>query len=508
MTLKLGRLCTVLEPSGVQGDQDLEIAAVSSDSRQAGPGTLFVAVRGSAADGHRYLTGAWDCGCRAAVIQADAVSGLDPQVLGRFTALVQVADTRPAPALLARALEGEPDNRLFTAGVTGTNGKTTVAFLLHSVLERLDGPCGLLGTIRYQAGERVEPAPLTTPVGPDLYTWLGRMVAAGCRSVALELSSHALDQRRAAGLQLDVAVMTNLGRDHLDYHRDLGDYLLAKARILDMLRPGGGVGVVNADDPALASLAESHPGSILFSATGRPMAGCRPDLTVTGSRLGLDGTALDLAWRGKNLHLHSPLVGRYNVENLTAALAAVLAAGYPADEAVAALDGLKQVPGRMERFALPAGGLAVVDYAHTPDGLESVLQACRELTDRRVLVVFGCGGDRDSGKRPLMGRVAARLADAIWITTDNPRSEDPRTISDQIVAGVKALATPAARTFCTVSDRAEAIALALSAACGGDVVVIAGKGHEDYQLVQDKILPLDDRRIVRDWIDAKGNKDV
>ena len=504
MAVKLDDLVRTIAPLEVRGDQGLEITAVTADSRRAGSGTIFVAVKGVRADGHRFLAAALEAGSPALVIMADMQTRLDPRLLERAPALVVVDDSRPVPALLARALAHEPDRTLFTAGVTGTNGKTTVAFLLRSVLERLRGPCGLLGTIRYQAVDTVEPAPLTTPAGPDLYRWLETMVAEGCRSVALELSSHALDQRRAAGLELDVAVMTNLGRDHLDYHPDLDAYLAAKARILGMLRAERGQAVINADDPGLAPLAHEHPDAVLFSVSGRPVVARRCDLSVTSSRLQLTGTSLDLDWRGHPLHVESPLVGLYNVENLTAALAAVLAAGFPCDEAVTALDSLQQVPGRLERFVLPVGGLAVVDYAHTPDALAAVLSACRGLTDRRVLVVFGCGGDRDRGKRPLMGKVAAELADEVWITADNPRSENPAAINEEIMKGVKAVAAPRAGTVHLEPDRRAAVAEALSAAGERDVVVIAGKGHEDYQLVGDEVLPLDDRNLVREWIAAAG----
>ncbi len=502
--MRLDDLVRRIAPLDVSGRGDLEIKAVTADSRRAGSETLFVAVKGARADGHRFLSAALEAGSPALVIMADTQARLDPQLLERVPALVVVDDTRPVPALLARALAHEPDRTLFTAGVTGTNGKTTVAFLLRSVLERLRGPCGLLGTIRYQAVDSVEPAPLTTPAGPDLFRWLKTMVAEGCRSVALELSSHALDQQRAAGLELDVAIMTNLGRDHLDYHPDLDAYLAAKTRILGMLRPERGQAVINADDPGLASVVHEHPDAVLFSASGRPATERRCDLSVTGCRLGMTGTSLDLDWRGQPLHVESPLVGSYNVENLTAALAAVLVAGFPPTDAVAALDSLQQVPGRMERFVLPSGGLAVVDYAHTPDALAAVIVACRKLTDRRVLVVFGCGGDRDRGKRPLMGKVAAESADEIWITADNPRSEDPAAINREILQGVKAVPVPQARAVHLEPERRAAVAEALSAAGERDVVIVAGKGHEDYQLVGDMVLPLDDRALVREWIAAAG----
>ena len=506
MALTLAELCVDLRPVAPVPAGGPAVATVAADSRETGPGAVFVAVRGTRADGHLHVADAVARGCLAVIVQAGWTTPAELTGPAGPVPVVVVPDTRPVPALLARRLEGLPDRSLVTAGVTGTNGKTTVSYLLRSVLERLHGPCGLLGTVRYLAGEQSQPAPLTTPAGPVFYRWLGRMTRAGCRSAAMEISSHALDQSRTAGLELDVAVLTNLTRDHLDYHATVEDYLAAKAKILDHLRPAGsgplgrrGTVVINADDPLLAGLdARDHP-VVRFSA-GRAAKGPPADLAVTAAELSLQGTHLSLEWRGRRLSLVSPLVGRYNVENLTAALAAGLALGFEPEAVVAGLQDAAQVPGRMERFDLPGGGLAVVDYAHTPDALAAVLAACDELSPGRVLAVFGCGGDRDRGKRPLMGRAAVMGADAVWITTDNPRGEDPAAISAEILAGCEAAAAPRAAGWVTAPDRTAAVGAALAAAGPGDVVVIAGKGHEDYQLVGDRVLELDDRRIVADWI--------
>ncbi len=491
-------------------DPSAPLTGVTADSRQAGPGVVFVAVRGSSGDGHAFLADAARNGCAAVVVDEGwAQSGPLPGPGGPVP-VIAVPSTRPVPALAARLLAGRPDRDLLTAGVTGTNGKTTVAFLLQGVFGRLQGPCGLLGTIRYQAGDHVESAPLTTPGGPVLYSWLQRMVSAGCRSVALEVSSHALDQQRAAGLQLDVAVMTNLGRDHLDYHRTIEDYLAAKARILDLLRPaacaGGmpGAAVINVGDPALAGLDVRGVPLVRF-ATGRPVSGARAELQVLEAELTLAGTRLSCDWRGSRLELRSPLVGRYNVENLTAALGAALALGFEPELVLEALGGLSQVPGRMERFPLPAGGLAVVDYAHTHDALAAVLAAADELAAGEVFAVFGCGGDRDRGKRPLMGQVAMAGADRVWITSDNPRSEDPALICEDILAGCDQVPSPRAQSRTVIVDRTSAIRAALAAAGPQDVVVIAGKGHEDYQLIGGRVLHLDDREIVRNWIAGEAD---
>ncbi|HPF70343.1 MAG TPA: UDP-N-acetylmuramoyl-L-alanyl-D-glutamate--2,6-diaminopimelate ligase [Candidatus Krumholzibacteria bacterium] len=497
MALTVGELVRGMAGVALEGDASLAVTGVTADSREAGPGMLFVAVRGTGGDGHRFVEAALAAGSPAVAVMADA-AGIAANAPARLVA----ADTRPLPSLLARRLHREPDRALVTAAVTGTNGKTTTAFLMRALLERVAGRCGLLGTIVYDDGERRDPAPLTTPGGPVFWDWLGRMRDHGCRGVSMELSSHALDQQRTAGLELDVAVMTNLTRDHLDYHHDLASYLAAKARILDLLDAKGGAAVLNAADPAFASLDVGGRRRVTFSPDPRVAA----DLVVTGARLGLDGSHLCCRWQGRDLEFTSPLVGRFNVENLAAALAAGLALGHDADTCAAALAAVPQVPGRVERFDLPQGALAVVDYAHTPDAVAAVLRTCDELSRGRLIAVFGCGGDRDRGKRPLMGRAAAEGADLVWITSDNPRSEEPAAICAEIEAGLDRAEPRRARDCTVVVDRRTAIAQALAAAGEGDVVVIAGKGHEDYQIVGAERRHFDDREVVRDWIAGEGRR--
>ena len=508
MALTVGRLCSDLPGLHLTGNPAITISRITTDSRQAGPDVLFVANPGTDRDGHEYISDALAKGCKGLVLQKDRVEQVSP-IPRDFEGAVVLADrTRPLSALLARRLYGDPDRDLLTAAVTGTNGKTTVSFLMREMLNRIHGPCGLLGTIAYEDGRVSEPAPLTTPGGDVFYSWLGRMVEVGCRSVAMELSSHGLDQERTAGLGLDVAVMTNLGRDHLDYHRDPADYLAAKARIIEFLRPGEkgvgtgrpGVLVLNQGDPELANLdAAGHP-TLRFAVRAGSGNG-EADLQVLTTDLGPEDTRLVFDWRGQRLAIDSPLVGRFNVENLTAALAAGLALDLDPVKCSEALGGVRQVPGRLERFVLPKGGMAVVDYAHTHDALAAVLGACDELSDRRLLVVFGCGGDRDRGKRPLMGRVAARDSDQVWITSDNPRSEEPGGICRDIIAGFDEVSEPRAVGREMVIDRREAIERALVEAGPGDIVVVAGKGHEDYQLIGGRVLDLDDRVIIREWIE-------
>ncbi len=501
--VKLGTLCERFSELRLDGEADTPVRNVTVDSRRCDPSTLFVAVKGHALDGHRYVPEVVAAGC-AAVLVSEAAVGEAAAASG--VPVIHVPDTRSWAARLARELHDQPDESLKVVGITGTNGKTTTAFLTRDLLRGAGLETGLLGTIRYETGARSEPAPLTTPDGPTLYGLLAEMRGHGMGAVAMEISSHALDQFRVADLALDVAVMTNLSRDHLDYHVSLDAYLGAKARLLDLL--GGerrtkapGVAVINADEPLFDGLGIGDDRQCLRYAMGRrtaPMPDA--DLRLVDSTLRPDGTTLRFDYQGHDLVLNSRLVGRFNVENLTAALAVGLALGLDPDTCVTALSAAEQVPGRIEGFTLPQGASAVVDYAHTPDALAAVLESCREFTPGRLIVVFGCGGDRDRGKRAEMGAVAARLADDTWITSDNPRTEDPSSICDMIYYGFRA-ETDVRSGACRVEvDRTRAISGALAAAGEGDTVVVAGKGHEDYQIIGDRRLDLDDREIVRQWI--------
>ncbi len=504
MVRAFGNLVDGLPDAVITGDLSVEISRVEADSRLAGPGVLFVAVKGSGGDGHGFLKQAIAQGCVAVVHQQPLDQYLTPSEISKLEASAQLPSTRSAPALLARELMQRPDEKLITAAVTGTNGKTTVAFLLQEMLSRLQGPCGMLGTICYDDGKESVPAPLTTPGGPVFFRWLQRMVTSGCQSVAMELSSHALDQERTKGLGLSVAVMTNIGRDHLDYHSDIPTYVQAKAKIMDYLKPGATL-VLNKGDDLLAPLDTGNHPVLSFDPRAAKRHENSADLVLNKADLGLKGTKLELDFQGCVHTLQSPLVGRFNVENLMAAFNTGLALGFDPQQVSAALAGVSQVPGRLERFLLPSGGLAIVDYAHTHDALGAILTACDELSSGRLLVVFGCGGDRDTGKRPLMGRVAAEQADAVWITSDNPRTENPATICADVAAGYNEIQKPRSVGMKVIEDRREAVEDALSEASEGDIVIVAGKGHEDYQLVGDKVLDLDDREIIKDWTGVQGS---
>ncbi|MBI5067716.1 MAG: UDP-N-acetylmuramoyl-L-alanyl-D-glutamate--2,6-diaminopimelate ligase [Deltaproteobacteria bacterium] len=474
---------------------DPEVSRVTADSRTVAPGTAFFAVRGSRQDGHDFAAEAAHRG--AAAVVAEREVACEPAPLAR------VADARRALALAAARLEGNPGEALSLAGVTGTNGKTTVAFLVDACLRQAGVPSGLIGTVAYRwpGGER--PAPHTTPDAVALQALLAEMRRAGARAAVLEVSSHALDQERVAGLVFRVAGFTNLTRDHLDYHGDLERYFLAKRRLFAEGMAAGGVAVVNGDDPfgdrLHRELTDAGRTAWRFGTSGAA------EVRAHEVRITLSGIEASLETPAGILPLRSPLVGAHNLENLLLAAGMALGLGLPPGAVAAGLASSTGAPGRLERLE-KGGVIAFVDYAHTDDALRRVTEALRRLDPRRLLVVFGCGGDRDRGKRPLMGEVAGRAADLAVVTSDNPRSEDPLAIIGEILPGLEragarrlevAEARGGASGYAVVPDRREAIALALAAARPGDAVLIAGKGHEDYQITGAGRRHFDDREEAR-----------
>jgi UDP-N-acetylmuramoyl-L-alanyl-D-glutamate--2,6-diaminopimelate ligase len=484
--------------AGAPGDP--AVAALTLDSRRVAPGTLFAALPGLKADGRAFVAEAVRRG-------AVAVLGPAPAPADCPVPYVETADPRRATALVAAELAGRPHEKLVLCGVTGTSGKTTTSVLLDAVLGVAHARRGLFGTIVYRGkgGAAAETsAAHTTPEATDLCPMLADLVADGGTAAAMEVSSHALAQDRVAGLRYDVAVFTNLSRDHLDYHRGFEDYFAAKAKLFDLLKPGGKA-AINADDVYGRRLLERLPAASVVAFTLEGRSFCRLKVYPETSAEGVTLRCHDLA-TGSRFLVRSPLLGRPNAENLAAATAAGLALGYAPEAVAAALGGVAAVPGRLERVPNARGVTVLVDYAHKPAALEGVLRATRELTvsGGRLRVVFGCGGDRDRGKRPEMGDVAARLADDVVVTSDNPRSEDPATIVAEIRVGVEAAKKSGARAdVAYVLDRRAAIAAALGRAARGDVVVVAGKGHETYQLVGGATLPFDDRAEARAWFAAQ-----
>ncbi|HEY7839123.1 MAG TPA: UDP-N-acetylmuramoyl-L-alanyl-D-glutamate--2,6-diaminopimelate ligase [Terriglobales bacterium] len=468
-----------------RGPVPLTVTGVHYDSRQVPAGGAFVAIRGEKLDGNAYIAGALARG--AALVITDQPAAAMP--LGYHEVVVPSA--RIALAQTAASWFQHPGARLRLVGVTGTNGKTTTAGLIEALLRAQGWTTGLLGTIEYRIGAEVLAAPHTTPESYDLQALLARMVGAGCGGAVMEVSSHALALERVWGLEFEVAVFTNLTQDHLDYHRTMERYREAKRRLFTGLgAPPPRVAVVNADDAASTEMIRGYGGRVLTYGISRAAAvrATAIEISPAGVRFTLLGPGAEDA----PLPVASPLLGRVNVLNLLAAIGAGLGLGVEREAAVRGVAGLARVPGRFERVYAGQPFSVVVDYAHTPDALINVLALARELAageDGRVLVVFGCGGERDRGKRPLMGAAAARGADWVMLTSDNPRSENPERILDEISAGAPGAAREA--------NRSRAIAAALAAARSGDVVVIAGKGHERYQIIGHEQLPFEDAAVAR-----------
>jgi len=474
---------------GRSGDWTAKVTGLVTDSRRVLPGSLFFALPGLRADGHEYLDDVIARGA-AAVVSARPVSGL-PAV-----AAAQVADPRKALAEVARRFHGHPEEALQLVGVTGTNGKTTVTTLLRHLLQADGSQWGLVGTVRYHLGRRSIPSYKTTPESADLAAFFRQMADAGCAGACLEVSSHALHQDRVHGFRFAAAAFTNLTRDHVDYHGDLATYLDAKTALFDG-RNGAvpGVSVLNADDPAGRVLAEAcrrRGPTLTFGVDAAA------DLRATDVRATLAGTAFTVGWQGRTSAFVSPLPGDYNVSNVLAALALAAALGRDPLALAPAVASFPGVAGRMERVDAGQAFPVFVDYAHTDDALRNALRMLRAITPGRVLCVFGCGGNRDRGKRPAMTQAVADLAHLAWATADNPRKESVAAIFADMREGLGAL--PMVEF---VADRREAIGRALAAARSGDCVVVTGKGHETTQEFADTVVPFDDRQVVRELLELR-----
>jgi UDP-N-acetylmuramoyl-L-alanyl-D-glutamate--2,6-diaminopimelate ligase len=453
------------------------ITRLTDDSREVVPGAAFVAVRGSAQDGHAYLPAAAQAGMALAIVE-DATGVAGPALV--------VRDARQAAAVAAAAVHGHPGAELSIVGVTGTSGKTTVASMLRHLLDREGAPSASLGTLGVLVGSAGTPLPggagLTTPGPIELQRVLRALVTVGVRTVVMEVSSHALAQHRIAGVTYACAVFTNLSRDHLDYHGTMEEYLGAKARLVTLLAEGGAA-VVNADVDTWRRL-PPVPRTVRYG------TGADADVRAMDIRFGEGGSRWRLVAGGSRADVTLPLIGDFNVSNALAASAAAWSLGGEIPHIAGRFGTLPQVPGRLERIHdRPA---IIRDYAHKPDALERALLAVRPFTEHRLIVVFGCGGDRDRGKRPIMGAIAERLADVVILTSDNPRTEDPERILDEIETG---MTRPDHER---IEDRRQAIARAMAMAGPGDLIVLAGKGHETYQVRGTTAFPFDERDVVRE----------
>lgn len=476
-----------------EGDsEDVAVRGVAQDSRLVEPGDVFVAWRGTAADAHDFVADAVTRGAAAAVVERPVEAPI-PQLV--------VRDGRRAGALVADRIMGSPSRELLAVGVTGTNGKTTTSLVARHLLAPgiATAVIGTLGLVERDGTVRSGTEGLTTPGPVQVAVWLRELVDGGSEAVIIEASSHALAQARLDGIRFDVAVYTNLTQDHLDYHGDMAGYFGAKAHLLELVTEDGTV-VVSADEPAWSELDTGSRTLRRFSAddpaTGR-RASDGADIRATDIELGATGSVFDLHVGSRRHRVRLPLVGRYNVENALAAVAIAQAAGVSVDDVVERLASTPPVPGRLEPVVAEPFSV-LIDFAHTPAALENALGAVRPLTEGRLIVVFGAGGDRDRTKRGPMAEVAARLADIVVLTSDNPRTEDPDAIIDDLAAAIGSTG------YLRRADRREAIRLALEEARPGDTVLLAGKGHETYQVIGTEKRPFEERAIVREILAESG----
>lgn len=494
--MKLAQLLAPVTGAQVTGDSEIEVSGLYYDSRQVAQGGVFFALRGVKSDGSEFVPAAVKGGAVAVVADRPcAVAGVT---------VVQVPDARLAMSVMADRFYGSPTASIPVVGITGTNGKTTTSYLIEGIMAAGGMPPAVLGTISYRFGATSFEAPNTTPESVDLQKTLRELVDLGAAGAVMEVSSHSLEQRRADGCHFDVAVFTNLTRDHLDYHHDMESYFASKLRLFtDLLAPSAGkprrCAVVNLDDPHGAQVARAATAPVLSYA----MEG-EADLTVAAVDFSVHGISCTLKSPRGSLDLKSDLLGRFNLYNILAAVGAGIALGISDAAIKAGIEGHQKVPGRLERVENDKGITVLVDYAHTGDALENVLSTIAELKPPRIITVFGCGGDRDKGKRPVMGEIAARYSDLAVLTSDNPRTENPQAILDDVRAGITPLALKEygaeelaqgfdAKGFTVIESRHDAIRIAIHAAHPGDIVVIAGKGHEDYQILGTQKHHFDDR---------------
>ncbi|QYY35781.1 UDP-N-acetylmuramoyl-L-alanyl-D-glutamate--2,6-diaminopimelate ligase [Ruficoccus sp. ZRK36] len=473
-----------------RGEGKAAVRALVTDSRRVAPGSLFFAQGGLRTDGNLYIEEAIDRGAVGIISESPAESI-------RQVPYLQVKDCRATLAEVARRYYGRPDDELKLFGITGTNGKTTVAFLAQHLLADEPDTVGLIGTVHYDLGKRTLPSYKTTPESVDIYSMLNQMVSEGCKQAVLEVSSHAIQQQRVDGVRFPVAAFLNLTQDHIDYHRNMEAYFEAKTRLFT-----GALGsvpetvLINIDDPYGRRLVGMIPEGVRIITFG---VCADADLRAEHVKLGADGSTFDLVWPEGRVEIKTPLLGHFNVANTVAAIGLAYAHGKSPADLVRRIAAFGGVPGRMEKVEAGQPFQVLVDYAHTDDALSNALTMLREITPGKLLVVFGCGGDRDRTKRPKMTHAVQNFADYAWATADNPRKEDLGQIFEDMQGGVS---VPERISF--VEDRRHAISLAMEQAGPGDCLLIAGKGHETYQEFADTVIPFDDRQVARELINLKN----
>jgi len=483
-TMRTKQLLENVQVIAQRGCRDLDISGIVSDSRRVHKNDLFVALPGEHQDGADYIDEA---------LRRGAIAIASEKKMPRLPGVgwVQVADARRALAELSCAFFEEPSSYLQTIGITGTNGKTTTSFIVKAIMEAAGRVPGLIGTVQYEIGERVIPATRTTPEAPELQALLRQMLVAGCQSAVMEVSSHALAQQRVWGIDFDVGVFTNLTNEHLDYHKEMDRYFAAKSKLFSGLghRKKRGVAVINLDDEWGRRLCDGHHLHVQEITYG-----FSSDAQVRAEHVNIDenGSTFDLCTPWGDEQVVLPLMGRFNISNALAACASCGALGIDPALMVDVLSRMESVPGRLEEIQNNQGIKVFVDYAHTPDALKNVLTTLRDCTDGRIIVAFGCGGDRSRDKRSMMGTMAAHMADHSIITTDNARTEDPEEIAAEVLAGFGE-----GMSVEVILDRREAIARAIELAKPGDLVLLAGKGHENYQIMGHTVSPFDDREEAR-----------
>ena len=485
--MKLSTLVHHLESGRTYNFSDVEITGITNDSRKVRPGYIFVAIKGHKADGHNFIKKSLENGAQAVVSEERfCLDQKIPQII--------VCNTRKALSYLSCCFYNNPSQKINVVGITGTNGKTTTAFLTKSIIEKAGYETGLIGTINYHIGKKIIPAQETTPESVELQRLIAEMVAAKMKFAVMEVSSHSTVQHRIEDINFKTAVFTNISAEHMDYHKTITNYLDAKIGLFKNLTRDS-FAILNADDEFSKYFADKTSAKILWYGIKN-----NADIKAEICRESTSNTMIKLNYSGTETDIKIPFMGLHNVYNTLASVASTISLGFELEVIKAGIETAPVIPGRLEAVPCKRGFRVVVDYAHTPHALETVLYALKNQVKGRILLVFGCGGDRDKEKRPMMGKVADENSDIFWITNDNPRSEDPISIIEDIKAGIKP-----GRTFYNQTNRKKAIEEALAEAKSGDLVLIAGKGHERYQIIKDTRIPFDDREVVKEILANNSN---